>query len=99
MLEATPEVNLLSNTSFTVIQENTVNFISPFLPEDMVVESDSLFSWTDIPPRIANSKQFILLNKAYDDVNSELKEATKIGIINHPINGERFFLAQARMRH
>ena len=98
MLEAKPEVNLLSKSSFSLIEENTVNFISPFLPHDMVVESDSLFPWAEVPLSIANSKQFFLLDQAYDDINSELKEAAKIGIITHPISGERFFLAQARMR-
>ena len=96
MGDTDPEANLMSTTKYPVIGDNTLTFLDhdSHLPKES--QTTEQFEWRSVPPDIRNCPTFELLSIAIDDVAPNLKDATKLSILRHPLNGP-FFMAQAQI--
>lgn len=98
MSEVHPKANLLSTEQYPLISDDTLSFLVPVEDFDGIeVEINNLWSWNNIPTSIKNLNAFKLLNQSYEDVDFNHKNDTKIGILQHPLNGP-FLLAQAKLK-
>ena len=98
MSEVHPKANLLSSEQYPLIKDDTLSFLMPMKDyEGIELEIDKLWDWNFIPAVVRKLDVFRLLEKSYEDVDSSHKENTKIGILQHPMNGP-FLMALAPLK-
>lgn len=94
MAQVDPRANLLSDARYPMIQPNTLTMLThaPDLPAPS--SADESYAWHQAPTPIQTSLAYAHLNQAFDDIDAALKAATRVSILQHPLNGQ-FFMAQA----
>ena len=94
MAQADPEANLLLESRFPSIRDNTLNLLVDDESLPSGVEFLESFNWRDVPLEIENSISFSNLEIAFNEIDPQLKVFTTISVLQHPKNGP-FFLAQS----
>ena len=94
MAEVDPRANLLSDTEYPMIGDNTLTMLvheprltSPSLAKDV-------YAWGEVPDAIRGCDGYTYLGDALDEIDTTLKAALRVSVLRHPMNGP-FFMAQA----
>lgn len=94
MAQVDPRANLLNDRRYPMIEANTLTMLvheprltSPSLANDK-------HAWEHAPEAIKGCEGYIHLNEALDEIDTDLKAALRVSVLQHPMNGP-FFMAQA----
>ncbi len=94
MIEADGQANLLSDRQFPQIRDDTLTLL---VHDESLPDADEFTDpsdWHSVPSVIEESQSFANLEAAYDEIDTQLKLATSVFVLQHPKNGP-FFAAQA----
>ncbi|MCY4217136.1 MAG: hypothetical protein OXC92_09160 [Flavobacteriaceae bacterium] len=94
MTEVDPNANLLNSKIYSMIGDNTLTFLHH---ESIDSKQKNFYDWHSVSVEIKNCIGYRNLNKAYNDIDKDLKLDTKVSILHHPLNGP-FFIAQASIQ-
>ena len=92
MCEVDPDADLMKETKFPDIINDSISFITKLDPSESEV-SDPIVGWGDAEDHIRTLSAAIKLASALDDVSPDLKSYLSIGTLKHPSNGG-YFLAR-----
>ncbi len=93
MAQADPETNLLDEKRYPAIGPNTLTFLAhePRLPSG--TRSTKPCPWNQAPSSITRCDAYSSLERAFEEIDPDLKSITSLSILKHPLNGP-FFMAQ-----
>ena len=94
MAQVDPRANLLNESKYPTIEDNTLTFLHHEKPTKINRQSLNMYDWESAPLQIKRCIGYRQLGYAYEDIDASLKSNTRVSILNHPLNGP-FFMAQA----
>ncbi len=96
MYGASDEVNLMKESSFPLIVDDTISFISKVDELESNVHMP-LTNWDVATEEMRSLQPYSYLSNALEDVDPRLKQELRIGTMFHPLSGT-YFLSQADLR-
>ena len=93
MAQADPLTNLFHFDRYPMIPDNTLSFLAHETGLPPNIETTDQYQWNETPPVVKRCNAFARLERAFEEIDANLKSIVSLSILRHPQNGP-FFMAQ-----